>query len=330
MNISPDISVIMPVYNGEEYLAEAIDSILAQTFSNFEFIIIDDASTDRTPSILRKYAEMDSRVRIITNEINKKIAASLNYGIAVARSPLVARMDADDWSHPERLEKQLTFMQANPDVGICGTWLEVYETGDVWEWPCADARIRVHMLFNSPIAHPTVMMRRNILMNAGCYALDMPPAEDYDLWEKLSQLDVTFANIPAVLLRYRWYPKKDRSAYRDAQIRRADGVRLHLIQRLGLEPDERERVVHSILSRSREPKCLDDVWSVMQWVKRLLAANAEKKVYAHPVLRENLRTLQRGLVRRLLWCRWRTYCQKYMPGWLQRSYLWAKALIRSH
>lgn len=311
----------MPVYNGEEHLAEAIDSILAQTFSTFEFIIIDDASTDRTPCILRQYAEKDSRIRIITNEMNKKIAVSLNSGIAEARSPLVARMDADDWSAPERLEKQFTFMQAKPEVGICGTWLETYEAGDIWKWPSTDEGIRAHMLFNSPIAHPTAMIRRDLLVNLGCYALDMPPAEDYDLWERFSRLNVVFANIPEVLLHYRWYPQKDRSAYKDAQVRRADVVRLRQIQRLGLEPDERERLAHSMLSGAREPTCLGDVWLVTQWVKKLLAANAQKEVYALAVLSELLRNLQRGVVRRLLRCRCHACWQKYMPGWLQRSCL---------
>lgn len=289
MNLSPDVSVVMPVYNGEEHLAEAIDSILAQSFSNFEFIIIDDASTDTTPSILQKYAEKDSRIRIITNKINKKIAASLNCGIAEACSPLVARMDADDWSHLERLEKQFTFMQANPDVGICGTWLEVYETGEIWEWPCADERIRVHMLFNSPIAHPTAMMRRNILVNAGNYVVDMPPAEDYDLWTRLAiQPGVLFANIPLVLLRYRAYPELDRSSYHIKQSHAADIIRCNLLQQIGLMPTQEQLRCHRVLGGVESAQGIHDIFSSLAWKCTLLNANETTKFCDHDTLKSVL------------------------------------------
>ena len=290
MSISPDISVVLPVYNGEEHLAEAIDSILAQTFSNFEFIIIDDASTDRTPSILRKYAAMDSRIRIITNVINKKIAACLNHGIAEARSPLVARMDADDWSDPERLEKQFTFMQEKPEVGICGTWLEIYETGDMWKWPCSDEIVRVHMLFNSPIAHPTAMIRRNILVTLGSYATDMPPAEDYDLWARLAmQLEVRFANVPSVLLRYRVYPDSDRTSYYARQMHASDRIRSMLLQQFGLMPSQEQLRHHRILGGVEPARGVHDIVSAIAWKRTLLCANENAKFCDQDALKGFLR-----------------------------------------
>lgn len=219
------ISVIMPVYNGAEHLAESIDSILTQSFVNFEFIIIDDASTDATTQILADYAAEDDRIRVLTNGLNAKIAVSLNRGLEFARAPLIARMDADDWSHPERLAKQYAFMQANPDVTVCGTWLETYETGEQWKYPVTNSGIRKQLFFGSAFGHPTVMFRKARILHCGGYAASMPPAEDYDLWVKLAADPCTrFANIDEVLLRYR-IKQQPATVYYDAMHRQADVVR---------------------------------------------------------------------------------------------------------
>ncbi|MCP8319033.1 MAG: glycosyltransferase, partial [Candidatus Methylarchaceae archaeon HK01B] len=122
---SPKITILMSVYNGEKYLREAIDSILNQTFKDFEFLIINDGSTDRTVEILRSYH--DSRIKIITNEKNMGLTKSLNKGLKIARSEYVARMDADDISYPRRLEVQYEYMKKNPDVGIVGSWNDVID-----------------------------------------------------------------------------------------------------------------------------------------------------------------------------------------------------------
>ena len=113
---SPKISVVMPVLNGEKYLAEAIESILNQTFQDFEFIIVDDGSTDQTPEILRSYANKDSRIQIVTNPINRGIGYSRNRGIALSRGEYIANMDADDLCLPERFEKQVRFLDSHPDI----------------------------------------------------------------------------------------------------------------------------------------------------------------------------------------------------------------------
>jgi len=120
--VEPKVTVLMPVYNGERYLNEAVDSILGQTFTDFEFLIIDDASTDKTPEILRSYD--DPRIRVVTNEENLGLSKSLNKGLALARGEFIARMDADDVSYPYRLQVQHEFMTQHPGAGVIGSWAE--------------------------------------------------------------------------------------------------------------------------------------------------------------------------------------------------------------
>lgn len=326
---TPQLSLIMAVYNGEEHLAEAMDSILAQSFVDFECIVVDDASTDATPRILAQYAAQDPRVRILRNDINRERSYSRNRAVETARAPLIAVADADDWLHPERLRRQYDFMQQHPNVAVCGSWISVYETDHLWQWPVSDAEIHAHMLFNSPIAHPTATFRKDVWLRlAGGYDETCPLVEDYDLWERFSRLGVAFANIPEALLRYRLYPEKDRSTYRMQQVEKANIVRLRQIRLLGLEPTESERICHTILSGAEEPYSLRDVLGARAWGQKLLAANLERKVYDHSVLSELLRTLQKGMVCRWVWHRGRSCWRKFMPQWLQCAYRRVKFLLR--
>lgn len=230
MNV--DISVVMPVYNCEEFVGEAIESILQQSFTNFECIIVDDASTDGTPEILARYARIDQRVIILTNEENKRIAASLNMGIQAARAPYIARMDGDDWAYPDRLEKQLRFMQSHPEVTVCGGAVQFYETAqDVFLIQSYDA-IKAFLLFDSPIPHPTVMMKKETVLSAGGYSLECP-AEDYDLWARLSLLpDVVMMNMPDTVLRYRTHPAAKRHAYAQKLFDAGEATRTTLLTTL--------------------------------------------------------------------------------------------------
>jgi len=185
---NPKVTVLMSVYNGERYLNEAVDSILTQTFRDFEFLIIDDASTDRTPEILRGYD--DQRIRIVTNEENLGLTKSLNKGLALARGEYVARMDADDISVPERLEKQVLFLEKNSDIGVLGTAVQYIDEfgkpSQIIKWPQRDSLIKWQLCFMDPIAHPSVIVRRKLLMDGGGYNEKIIFAQDYDLWVRLS------------------------------------------------------------------------------------------------------------------------------------------------
>ncbi len=207
MSSTPTISVVMSVYNGETYLREALDSILRQTFEDFEFLCIDDGSSDATPQILAEYAEADARVRVLSQE-NRGLIASLNRGCREARGRLIARMDDDDVSHPERFEHQLAFLEAHPDVGVLGTVAAYIDadgelTGGAWpRWAPPGMNGWAH-LFKTNLCHPTVLMRREVLdtldSDKGLYRAEALHAEDYELWTRA--LFVThLANLPEPLL----------------------------------------------------------------------------------------------------------------------------------
>jgi len=203
--ISPTISVVMPVYNGEKYLREAIDSILNQTYNDFEFIIINDGSTDKTDEIILSYD--DPRIVYIKNEENLQIVKTLNKGIDLAKGKYIARMDADDISLPKRFEKQMKFMEKNPEIGVCGTWIEVFGIrNERLKYPVEHEEIKATLLFNSALAHPSVMIKRSILQ-INHYDVLYNKAEDYALWIELLET-CKFCNIPEYLLKYRLHKKQ--------------------------------------------------------------------------------------------------------------------------
>lgn len=202
---TPIISVVMSVYNGGEFLAGAIESVLVQTFRDFEFIIVNDGSTDGSLAILEECAQRDCRIRLISRE-NRGLTASLNEGIANARGEWIARMDADDISLPDRFEKQMAWLQKT-GADICGGWIRLTGTlfHRVWQYYGSGDAIRLKLLFGSAFAHPTVMLRTDIA-KANPYSENARYVEDYELWARLARLGVKMTNYPGVVLRYRIHP----------------------------------------------------------------------------------------------------------------------------
>lgn len=207
---SPMISVVMPVYNAEKYVVEAIESILNQTYSDFEFIIIDDCSTDNTFKVLQSYILKDNRIRLFRNVMNRKQAYTKNRAIELAQGKYIAFMDADDISLPVRFEKQIEFMESHPEVGVCGTWIEVFseESSQTTciKYPVEHKLISVKLLFDENcIAHPSTFLRRDIFFDLQIYYnLSLQGyAEDYELWVRLLEQGVLFYNLPEILLMYR-------------------------------------------------------------------------------------------------------------------------------
>lgn len=171
MKTEPLVTVLMSVFNGEKYLREAIDSILTQTFSDFEFLIINDASTDRSREIILSY--LDPRIRLIDNEENIGLTRSLNKGIDLAKGKYIARMDADDVSMPERLEKQVRFMEENPDIAVLGSWAYGIDgTGRInaeFRTPICEEIIFKDLFFSNPLIHGSVMFDKKFVKNIGSY-----------------------------------------------------------------------------------------------------------------------------------------------------------------
>ncbi len=201
------ISVLMPVYNGERYLAEAIDSILAQTFNDFEFIIVDDGSTDGSAQIIRDYAQRDERIGFFQLASNQGISSALNRGIREARGEYIALMGHDDVCLPERLQTQFDYMKSHPHIGVLGGSLQLVDQQltplQVWNYPQQHALIAYRLLCRgSGFGDPATMMRRKLLIEVGGYQARPGSAEDLDLWVRLASR-TRFANLPDVLMLYR-------------------------------------------------------------------------------------------------------------------------------
>ena len=210
----PRVSVLLPVYNAEATLVEALRSICSQTLRDLEIVAVDDGSEDGSSCILREVAASDSRVHPVTLEHGGLIGA-LNTGLRHCRAPFVARMDADDVSLPERVEKQVEMLEREPGLGVAGCLVEGFPRAQVGEgmrlyleW---QNRLRTHeeiareIFVESPITHPSACLRRSVLAEAGGYE-DRGWAEDYDLWLRLAAAGVRFAKVPEVLLRWREHP----------------------------------------------------------------------------------------------------------------------------
>lgn len=193
----------MPVYNAENYIEEAIYSILNQTFSNFELIILEDASEDNSLSLIKKFK--DPRIRLIANRDNLGIVKNLNHGLTLSTGKYIVRMDADDVSYPDRIEKQVEFMEANPQVNISGTWFRIMHNKEIIKHPVNHQEIVFKLFSDTAFGHPTVILRSSFIKeNNIVYPNNL--AEDYALWVSLIQ-KAYFANIPEVLLDYRWHGK---------------------------------------------------------------------------------------------------------------------------
>ena len=212
----PLISVVLPVYNGSEYLVEAVDSVLAQTCAHFELIMIDDGSTDGSRMILDEYAAKDPRVRVVSRE-NRGLATTLNDGLSMARGTWIARMDQDDIALPHRFERQLEWLEQT-GADMAGSWVQRFGTSDrrVVKLHKTDAAIKMELLFCSPFAHPTVMMRAALVKRLH-YDKAWEKAEDYDLWERAAEAGWKMTNVPEVLLLYRIHPDQISTLTADRQ-----------------------------------------------------------------------------------------------------------------
>lgn len=239
--MNPLVSVIMPVYNAERYLRLAIESILAQSFIDFEMILIDDGSTDDSAAIIKAYQQKDKRIILLQHAQNTGIVSALNDGIGLAKGQFIARMDADDISQPERLKKQVEFLEQRPDVGVLGSWAEIIDENECRrgsvEIPTTHIQLTWEMCFRCPIIHPSVMVRREILLSVGGYRTTHPHAEDYELWVRIAPL-IKFANLPEYLLQLRKHTANISVKYMDIQLNNGVAISKMMIRYLtGMEPD---------------------------------------------------------------------------------------------
>jgi glycosyltransferase involved in cell wall biosynthesis len=202
----PLISAVMSVFNGSQYLADCLDSVLKQTYSNFEFIIINDGSTDNTAEILDSYADKDSRLSIHHEKENLKLVRALNKGCKIARGKYIVRMDADDVCELHRFETQIRFLEDNPDIGILGSWVQnIDQKGNklgIWQVPTDPSHIAWTLQFDCCMAQPSIMMRNDVLNKLDYYRISALQCEDYDLWCRASFV-TKLANFPEALVQRR-------------------------------------------------------------------------------------------------------------------------------
>ena len=211
----PRLSVVLPVYNGEPFLADALDSILTQDFRHFELIAIDDGSSDRSGDMLDRLALTDRRVRVL-HQTNAGMVAALNCGLDLARGDFIARMDQDDVAHPERFARQIAFLDAHLDIAVVGCAVTLIDQSgkrirDV-EYPLTPEAVSKFLERGAPLAHPAAMMRREAVHAVGAYRAAFRYGEDYDLWLRIAER-YRIANLPERLLLYRQHPTKQSFAY---------------------------------------------------------------------------------------------------------------------
>ncbi|MCW5874830.1 MAG: glycosyltransferase [Anaerolineales bacterium] len=276
---TPLISVVMPVHNGLPHLSEAISSILAQSFSDFEFICIDDGSTDGSAEALT--AVQDPRWRLVRNRKQAGLSAALNRGLRLARGKYWARMDADDISLPRRLELQAAFLEQHPEISLVGAWAQTFggEKEQVWKLPTHPEALKAEMLFNSPLVHSAIMLRRtDFLAKRLRYNPSVTRAQDYELWERAAQ-QLQLANLPRVLLRYRLHAGQVGQQDGAGQAKTAASVRARQLKRLGMGAGKQELQLHNEISTWQFDTHSTFLRRVEAWLGAIERANHQAQQY---------------------------------------------------
>lgn len=313
---APTVTVFIPAYNASRYLQETLNSVLDQSFSDFELLVVDDGSTDDTPRMLDEFCRQDPRVRVVTNERNKGRPATRNVGLRLARGRYLALMDADDYCVPERLALQVAYLDNHPQVDVVsGLWGKVDADGQPFRstdqrMRCLTSReVAARMLFDCPIHQPTIMARTDVLKQYQ-YDESFPVAQDHELWARMS-VERCFAVLPEILLYYRQH-----EAQATASIRRISQARQRIHARqlaaLGLRLGAGELARHDHLFHFKGRALLEEesgerldapfvAWA-RSWIENLMRANKRTGRYPEPEFTD------------LLAARWLFVCRKAAGG----------------
>ncbi len=281
--MAPEITVLLPVYNGQRYIAKAVDSVLSQTFGNFELLIVDDGSTDDTARIIRAFG--DTRIRMVRNERRLKLSGALNRGFDLARGRYIARMDADDICLPKRLAVQSAFLDRHPEIGICGAHTQIFgmKKWEIHRAPVGKENVRAHMFFDNPFVHPAVMLRKSLFDKHGLrYNGDYYPTEDYELWSRALRY-FPGDNVDRVLLRYRLHPASMTRSDWNNMDEKATRIVGSLLNRAGLNVEKEELVFHRTIGREMSCICSRrrDILRGERWLRNLREVNRKKR-FADP------------------------------------------------
>lgn len=273
----PLVSVLLPVYNRPN-VVHTINSILSQTFEDFELLIVDNASTDNTVEEIRKI--YDSRIRLVINDINRGQTYSLNRGLELAKGKYIARIDSDDIALPTRLEKQVKFLEANTDFGLCGCWVTYVNDNNektiTMKMPTSDNGMRTMQNFTCSMYHPASMFRRSILDEHNIkYADNIKMAEDYYLWGKIMEHSKAL-NLPEVLLYYHRGSGNDSQIHRDTMIKESFMVREDICKKQLLDSKELKKMLDVITIEKKNKISLFQTISLYFFYMKYLKSHIKK------------------------------------------------------
>jgi glycosyltransferase involved in cell wall biosynthesis len=287
--ITPKVTVIMPVYNGEKYIALAIQSILNQTFPNFELIIINDGSTDTSKKIAESFS--DPRIRILDQDKNLGLVATRNRGFKEARGEYIALLDADDTTSPDRLEREATFLDTHPNFGLVGSQVRLIDqngtpTGVKWEESVPSEKLPIRLLFGNCFSQSSLMLRKEALPREW-YKEGFAPAEDYELWVRILESWKAW-NLPTVLLNYRIHGKNTSETKRDMQQKAIETILRSQLEKIGIHPTTEELDIHRknyAFTGSKE-EVKQHIARREQWLQKLKSANETSKKFEVRVFNE--------------------------------------------
>lgn len=274
MSKSPIASVVLPVYNAAPYLGRAIESILQQSFTDLELLLVNDGSEDDSLQVIASFH--DPRIVLIDNKENKGLIFSLNAGIERSRGKYIVRMDADDISMPQRIEKQIRFMETHPEVGAAGCSYYAFTERSIKKVHAIEENevLRSLLLFNSSLCHPATVIRKETLRrNAIRYDQRYPHAEDYDLWVQLSKVS-KLGNVPDFLFKYRRHDQQVTRMQKKGVTDAAQQIRIHYLRYLGFKFTEQELETHYRLATNQLVNGKDVLEAAERWLLKLVDQNA--------------------------------------------------------
>lgn len=281
---SPLVTVFVPVYNSEQYLVECIESIINQTYKNLDILFVDDGSTDHSVNIVKEYLAKDSRIRLIENGENMGIPYTRNIGLKEARGKYMAIMDSDDIAMPERIEKQISYLESNPDIDVVGSFYIMFDGNSEKRIEIPVTRpeeIKIMLMFHNPIANSSTTVRlESIRKNNLRYNLDHFVGQDYGLWANLSKVG-KLAILPEYLMKYRHgHNNVTKKSINEKALKRKavlDGIRSDLLRHYGFKlNDEDERVILNYFSKLDRVITLNDIFVAIQRIKKI---NREKEIF---------------------------------------------------
>lgn len=322
MTERPKVTVFIPVYNRERYVGHAIDSILSQSFTDFELLVVDDGSTDRSVDIVASY--VDPRIRLERNERNLGIPATRNRGLDLARGEHIAMLDSDDAAYPSRLTKQVAFLDAHPDYAAVGSWGRAMDdTGrslrKVKKQPADADEVKAHLLFRCCLNNRSVTGRTAMLREFG-YSSDFPRCQDYDLLANLA-VKYKLGNLPEVLVLGRVHDQQITGRTADLGQAKKQEIARRQINALGIDASEKDVQRHAVLGRMGKLDYKPDraflEWTE-SWLHRLQAANQATQIYAEPTFSHVLggywlKACRRGTAR-IGWRAWASFLRSPLRG----------------